>query len=36
MISIFILENFLLRTLKINLNNGDIIILASYDEMTYG
>jgi hypothetical protein len=29
-------DNFFLRALKINLSNGDIIILASYDEMTYG
>jgi len=32
----FCLENFFLRTLKITLNNSDIIILASFDEMTYG
>lgn len=30
------LETFFLRTLKLNLNDGDIIILASFDEMTYG
>jgi hypothetical protein len=35
-INYLFLENFFLRTLKLNLNNGDIIILASYDEMTYG
>ncbi|CAF4241194.1 unnamed protein product, partial [Adineta steineri] len=29
-------ETFFLRTLKLNLNDGDIIILASFDEMTYG
>ncbi|CAF3425803.1 unnamed protein product [Rotaria sp. Silwood1] len=29
-------ETFFLRTLKINLNDGDIVILASFDEMTYG
>ncbi len=29
-------ENFLLRNLKLNLDAGDIIMMASYDEMTYG
>ncbi|CAF0770892.1 unnamed protein product [Rotaria sordida] len=29
-------ETFFLRTLKVSLNDGDIIILASFDEMTYG
>lgn len=29
-------ENFFLRTLKVNLNNSDIILLASYDEMSSG
>ncbi|CAF2618163.1 unnamed protein product [Rotaria sp. Silwood2] len=29
-------ETFFLRTLKVNLNDGDIVILASFDEMTYG
>lgn len=33
---VLFLENFFLRTLKVTLNNGDIVILASYDEMTYG
>jgi hypothetical protein len=28
-------ENLFLRKLKLNLNDGDIIIMASYDEMTY-
>ncbi|CAF3441279.1 unnamed protein product [Rotaria socialis] len=32
----YIEETFLLRTLKVTLNDGDIIILASFDEMTYG
>lgn len=30
------LETFFLRTLKLNLNDGDIVILSSFDEMTYG
>ncbi|CAF0806787.1 unnamed protein product [Rotaria sp. Silwood1] len=29
-------ENFFLRTLKLKINDGDILILASFDEMTYG
>ena len=29
-------ETFFLRTLKLNLNDGDIVIMASFDEMTYG
>lgn len=29
-------ETFFLRALKLNLNDGDIVILASFDEMTYG
>ena len=33
---ITILETFFLRTLKLNLNDGDIAILASFDEVTYG
>ncbi|CAF3425490.1 unnamed protein product [Rotaria socialis] len=32
----YIEETFLLRTLKVTLNDADIIILASFDEMTYG
>lgn len=29
-------ETFFLRALKLNLNDGDIIMLASFDEITYG
>ncbi|CAF0787597.1 unnamed protein product [Adineta ricciae] len=32
----YIEETFFLRTLKLNLNDGDIVILSSFDEMTYG
>ncbi|UJR23354.1 hypothetical protein I4U23_026366 [Adineta vaga] len=32
----YIEETFFLRTLKLNLNDGDIIVLSSFDEMTYG
>ena len=30
------LETFFLRALKMSLNDGDVIVLASFDEMTYG
>ncbi|CAF1137046.1 unnamed protein product [Didymodactylos carnosus] len=29
-------ETFFLRNLKLNLNDGDIVIMASFDEMTHG
>lgn len=32
----FLLETFFLRALKMNLNDGDIIVIASFDEITYG
>lgn len=31
-----LVETFFLRALKLELNDGDIVILSSYDEMTYG
>lgn len=33
---IVLLETFFLRALKLSLNDGDIIVLASFDEITYG
>lgn len=30
------IDNFLLRLMKLTLNTGDILIMASYDEMIHG